>query len=273
MDLIKNIGYIYKITNKINGKLYIGQTTKTIEKRWQTHKTDALRNNKRDYPLYRAMRKYGIENFEICLVEECPIDKLDEREIYWIKYYNSTKANGYNISLGGKGLKLLDLDEEEVIKAYKITNNLYRTAKLFNCSHNTIHDILEKHNIKIKTSTAHAKDRGINICQYDNSKKLIHTFQSLNEASNWVKDNKLTKSKDPRKNIELAILKDRKLYGYYWDYEEPNNIDKVEKLNKIKEKQEIRYKNDKQNGKKMKKETKTVSYLWKRNEFFIKCLY
>lgn len=46
MDLIKNIGYIYKITNKINGKLYIGQTTKTIEKRWQAHKKMLLETTK-----------------------------------------------------------------------------------------------------------------------------------------------------------------------------------------------------------------------------------
>ena len=74
---------IYKITNNINGHCYIGQSSQ-IEKRWKNHKIAS--NNQNDssyeYPLYKAMRKYGIENFTFEIIEECSIKELDEREIY-----------------------------------------------------------------------------------------------------------------------------------------------------------------------------------------------
>lgn len=74
------MGYIYKITNQVNGKVYIGKTQYTIESRWKTHMY-AL-NNGIKYTLYKAMRKYGVENFVIEQIEEAPNDILDEREKY-----------------------------------------------------------------------------------------------------------------------------------------------------------------------------------------------
>ena len=71
---------IYLITNKLDGKKYVGQAL-DIEKRWKRHISDS---KKYDYVIYRAMRKYGIENFSFEVLEECPVDKLDEREIFWI---------------------------------------------------------------------------------------------------------------------------------------------------------------------------------------------
>ena len=57
------IGYIYKITNRLNQKAYIGKTIYTVEERWQEHIRDSKRDRCKDRPLYRAMNKYGIENF------------------------------------------------------------------------------------------------------------------------------------------------------------------------------------------------------------------
>lgn len=95
--------YIYKITNKINGKIYIGLTSVEISERFQQHKNCAIRHDN-DYPLYASMRKYGIENFIIECVEECPDRKtLGDREKYYIKLYNSTDPTvGYNQSAGGE---------------------------------------------------------------------------------------------------------------------------------------------------------------------------
>lgn len=98
------MNYIYKITNDITNKIYIGQTTKTIEKRWQEHLKEALNtNSKKNTALYASMRKYGIEHFHIELVEE--VDEsisLDEREQYWIAFYNSYgQPYGYNETIGG----------------------------------------------------------------------------------------------------------------------------------------------------------------------------
>lgn len=94
------MGYIYKITNNINGKCYIGKTERTINVRWSEH--IRLSRLKLDLPLYRAFLKYGVENFSIEEVEQCNNTVIDEREIYWIDYFNSYK-NGYNCTAGGEG--------------------------------------------------------------------------------------------------------------------------------------------------------------------------
>ena len=90
---------IYKITNKINHKCYIGQSV-NINKRWNAHINQFNNIDVYNYPLYRAFRKYGLENFSFEVIETCPRDKLNEREKYWIQYYDSC-CNGYNQNLGG----------------------------------------------------------------------------------------------------------------------------------------------------------------------------
>lgn len=90
---------IYKITNKINNHCYIGQSTH-IERRWRTHKEEMNSPKSRsthNYPLYCAFRKYGIENFDFQVIEECSQENLNEHENYWIHYYNPE----YNQTMGG----------------------------------------------------------------------------------------------------------------------------------------------------------------------------
>lgn len=92
---------IYKITNKINNKCYIGQSL-NIKRRWQDEKRtafDSIATNYQ-YPLSKAFRKYGIDNFQFEIIEECSKEKLNEREKYWISYYDGF-FNGYNQTLGG----------------------------------------------------------------------------------------------------------------------------------------------------------------------------
>lgn len=105
---------IYKITNKINNQCYIGQSVK-IEDRFKKHQTIAFNPNERayDYPLYRAIRKYGLENFSFDIIEECLVSQLNEKEKYWVSYYNSF-FNGYNLTLGGDGSAVVD--KENIIQ-------------------------------------------------------------------------------------------------------------------------------------------------------------
>lgn len=102
VPLTKKVSGIYKIENKINGKVYIGQSV-DVYRRLKKHIWDLKNNN--GSVLYKALKKYGIENFIYELIEECNIDKLDEREIYYIKKYNSyigvEGSNGYNMNQGG----------------------------------------------------------------------------------------------------------------------------------------------------------------------------
>jgi group I intron endonuclease len=109
-DLLINKGEnimqgIYKITNTINGKIYIGKTNDS-DRRWGDHQRLAFTENHKEYnkSLYQAMRKYGIENFSFEMIEEIKDYKNQsgEREKYWISYFNSY-YHGYNENLGGDG--------------------------------------------------------------------------------------------------------------------------------------------------------------------------
>ena len=98
-------GIIYKITNKVNGKSYIGQTRYTIEFRWKQHQ----HKNDNTY-FHNAIHKYGIENFSIEILEKCNIEDLNSREIFYIAKYDTFK-NGYNLTIGGDGNRKLLLDD------------------------------------------------------------------------------------------------------------------------------------------------------------------
>lgn len=102
---------IYKIINLLNGHIYIGQS-KNIYKRYHQHHKYEYKNEQRsDFHLYQAMRKYGLHNFMIEVVELCSEDILDEREQYWIQYYNSFKE-GYNMTEGGQNFSSNIFSEE-----------------------------------------------------------------------------------------------------------------------------------------------------------------
>lgn len=93
---------IYKITNKINGKIYIGKT-KNFEKRMRGHKNSA-ENGKGRTAISRAIRKYGWSNFAVSILSECEESSANEEERRQISFLNSTNSSiGYNISLGGDG--------------------------------------------------------------------------------------------------------------------------------------------------------------------------
>lgn len=94
--------YIYKITNIKNGKKYIGQTIRCISSRWSEHKFHAKNGN--DSVLYRAIRKHGVENFHIEIVDTAlNQQELDKKESKWIFDENClTKNGGYNQKTGGE---------------------------------------------------------------------------------------------------------------------------------------------------------------------------
>ena len=92
---------IYKITNLINGKIYIGQSV-DINKRWRQHKRNSqIKGREYDKYLYRAFRKYGLENFSFELLLECSPQELNEKEKYFINLYSSDTL-GYNSQKGNK---------------------------------------------------------------------------------------------------------------------------------------------------------------------------
>lgn len=87
---------IYKITNNINGKIYIGQSN-NIQRRFSEHQNRGAASR---IPIDVAIQKYGKENFSFEIIEECSTEQLNQKETYWITYFNSIE-NGYNCSVGG----------------------------------------------------------------------------------------------------------------------------------------------------------------------------
>ncbi len=123
------MGDIYKITNIVNNKIYIGQTLKFsstgkkmgYEKRFKTHLNNSLNKKTNGCPLLeRAFRKYGYNNFQIQLLKECSIIELNDYETYYIQFFNSTTPFGYNLlSGGGNGRKHSIVSREKMSKTRK----------------------------------------------------------------------------------------------------------------------------------------------------------
>lgn len=140
-------GRIYIIRNTINSKVYIGQTKVSLKLRFQNH-LSAARNGK-DYVIGKAIRKYGEENFYIELLEECTIEELNERERYWISYFNSTDNKfGYNISIGGNVIRTTKkLDSNLIINMFNSGIPAYKIAKILHTGVPNITNLLKDSNI------------------------------------------------------------------------------------------------------------------------------
>lgn len=99
------VGTIYKITNTINYKCYIGQTIKVPEERWRQHKRNMNYESCKSIALYKAFRKHGIDNFTFEVIETgIAVEDLNEKEIWYIAEYCS-RTNGYNMVDGGKSVR------------------------------------------------------------------------------------------------------------------------------------------------------------------------
>lgn len=140
-------GIIYKITNKVNGKSYIGQTRYTLEFRWRQHL-----HKKDNVYFHNAIKKYGAENFSLEVLEECDVDKLNSREIFYIAKYN-TFEEGYNLTIGGDGNRRLILDDkyDEIKALYLAGFSSNKIATLYSVDKATIVKILRQLGVKIKS--------------------------------------------------------------------------------------------------------------------------
>lgn len=111
---------IYMIRNKNNNKVYVGQTI-DIDSRWMQHRSRLKSKTHENKHLQSAYDLYGKDAFEYILLEECNEEELDEKEIFYIQYYDSYN-NGYNQDLGGKGCRGYKHTDEEILKMRYIQN-------------------------------------------------------------------------------------------------------------------------------------------------------
>lgn len=191
---------IYKITNKLNNKVYIGQSI-DIEKRWEAHKFYSY-NEKTALQL--AFKKYGVSNFNFEIIEKCDKEKLNEREQYWIKFYNSYGENGYNMNFGGENKNSLDYDL--ILHCYLEEQSIHKTSERLNIHRDSVRKVLNLFNISYNKEQGEPK-KIIMIDPY--SLKELKIFNSLKEASDYVKISDATIRKHLSGKLSTAG-------GYYW---------------------------------------------------------
>lgn len=135
---------IYMYENKINHKKYIGQST-NIERRKEEHLKWPSKYSRFDLEL----QAIGEEQFTFSILEECSVDELDEKEIYWIKFYNS-KEEGYNLTIGGQNYrgesnpasKLTEEQVRDIIDKLRDTKiSIQNLAEEYGVHYNTISEI------------------------------------------------------------------------------------------------------------------------------------
>lgn len=146
-------GKIYKITNLINSKVYIGQTRQSLKDRWYKHCQKQYDKYHFNMPIKQAIFKYGKDNFKIELIEECSIELLNEREIYWIQYYDSYNK-GYNCTKGGqncatKPFKLSEQQQIDLINEKIKGASSSQLAAKYKIDKTTVKNIFDRHNIKM----------------------------------------------------------------------------------------------------------------------------
>ena len=182
------MAYIYKITNDINQKIYVGKTERTVEKRFKEHCQDAFREHNEKRPLYSAMRKYGIEHFHIELIEET--NNPEDREVYWIEKLGSFK-NGYNATVGGDGKKYIDYDL--VIATYREIGVIKDVVKKLNISTDSVSFILHQNNEPINScQDVQTKKYGKIVNMYSLKGEYLQTFPSVGAAARYMVENNLT---------------------------------------------------------------------------------
>ena len=207
------MGYIYKIENTINGKIYIGKTEKTTAlSRWKEHLRARHRESCKGRALYKALNKYGIENFTFTVLEET--DNCEEREKYYISLFDTYK-NGYNETLGGDGKLRLQLNDEEVCTYYK-NHSLKETTNFFGVDKDSINKVLKRNGVVKKTlAEANKFALGKRVNQFDLlTGKIIATHISTAEA-----EKSITGKENHGANVSRVCRGERKQYaGFGWAY-------------------------------------------------------
>lgn len=211
------MAYIYKITNTINSKIYIGKTEGSIDKRWKEHLGDFRKIRTEKRPLYEAMNKYGVENFSIHLIEET--DQPEEREKFYIEQYRTyigfEDCNGYNATLGGDGKSYVFQNPETVEVLIKMYNEKYSSrdiAKALNLDNNTVLSKLKSLGFEVSRWRARKKM----IYQIDKkTNQIIQTFESIQDAAIALGN------KTYRGHIgEACAGKRQTAYGFKWRFKE-----------------------------------------------------
>ena len=228
----QQMGSIYKISNDINSHVYIGQTVQPIKNRFLQHIYSAKKGS--TCSLHLAISKYGQEHFFIELIEECNVENLDNREKYWINYYDSYN-NGYNMTLGGSSIytadsKRIKIDDLYIYKLWDEGKSSGEIEEITGYSKSTIRTHLMKYkNYSIEESEQRgykksARTKEKKIYQWDQNGNFIAEYQSARDADQ--------KTGISYKNLSLALNgKNKTAGGFLWTFTNKKPI--IEKKKRI----------------------------------------
>ena len=217
------MGTIYCITNLINNKMYIGQTSRIWQERWKDH-LESARDLNNQRPLYRAMRKYGIENFSFSIIENCSDNDLNEREQYWINKKQTWMAeypdNGYNLTRGGNNGTKYSYDY--IKSLYKDGMTQSEIKEELQCDSWVIRQAIATD----ETITQTDKQERRHIAAVKGQKSMMKKVQAIDPITNEIykKFDSISEASKffniDHACISTAIRKGRphKCKNYYWEY-------------------------------------------------------
>ena len=239
------MGYIYLITNNVNGKSYVGQTSsKYVSIRWGNHRAEARR--RKNHPLYNSINKYGIDNFSFeVLLEDVSDDELDYYERLWISKLNTLIPNGYNIANGGTHLKGEDnpmhgktpwnkgipLSEEAKInlsdkfteeRKSKQSDAIKSGEHPFSKTNgkNTLFKGKKHKKESISSNALSQKNRKSVVMINKDTNEEIMCFVSLGQASKYIKENTKYIKADYATINKVCKGINKSAYGYCWKFAE-----------------------------------------------------
>lgn len=151
-------GFIYIIKNRINNKLYIGQTTQSVESRFKQHLRCSKSNSIQ--LISKAIKKYGKSNFYVEILEECLIEELNAKEEYYIELYDSFNS-GYNLCKGGKQSRKpkLQFDPSLITELYIKGDSARNIAKQFNTCQSVVLNLLRENGVEIRPKNINLPDK------------------------------------------------------------------------------------------------------------------
>lgn len=176
--------FIYKATSATTGKVYIGQTTQTLQERINQHNSHAF-GHQYNYHFHNAIRKYGADDFSYEIIEDNikSVETLNERERYWISYYNSY-YDGYNSTMGGEGR--VCRDDELIVKLFKDGYTTQEICEITGYNRRTVYKgyramaLTEENNRRKAEQTRQRCARAVE--QYTIDGELIRVWSSATEC-------------------------------------------------------------------------------------------
>lgn len=237
---------IYKITNTVNGKVYIGQTVRSLDVRFQEHLRCA--DNGDGYYLHAAIRKYGKDNFEISTIAETDDpDILNELEIYYIRKFHSD-ISGYNLAPGGHincmACPSIKEHHDAIMRSDEVRKKISNSMKARIAENGGLSEDHKRHvseglkrfyasgkrpNYKVPQHLTPEHYRALNDaknkCVYciDEDGIFVKSFPRVKDAAKWWYDNGyIVKSYEQLcDRIKLSYVEDKYIRGLKWIYGEP----------------------------------------------------